>query len=382
MDGGGAERVITHMSRHWAMKGDAVCLVTITGPDRKVYDVDPRVRLIHLDLDQPSKSGLGKLQQILFRIWSVRREIRRFKPDAALGFMPSSAVLLALAALGIRCRTIGCERNYPPKLPLSRAWELARRHLYRLLDCVSVQTEAAEVWIRTNTTARRTVVIPNALPWPLVDSLPTLEPDAAIPPDRLVALAAGRLNPAKGFDNLVRAFGVLARRWPEWDLVILGEGDERERLKELIDELGLSGRVFMPGRAGNLSEWFSRAELFVLSSRTEGFPNILLEAMGAGVPAVATDCQTGPRELIDDGVNGLLAPEGDPLALANVLERLVSDPNLRLKFAEAGKVVRDRFAEPAIMLAWEEELRVANSPAQVSDGDALELVSTSATGPN
>src|SRR5690606_28867861 len=138
-------------------------------------------------------------------------------------------------------------------------------------------------------------------------------------------LAVGRLHPVKGFDLLIQAFALIAPYFPDWDLVILGEGDERPRLQQQIQEADLSQRVQLMGRVGNMAEWYQYADMYVLSSRTEGLSNTLLEAMAAGLPVVAVDCDTGPREIIRDNIDGILVnPPDEPEALAAHLSDLMA----------------------------------------------------------
>src|SRR5699024_2974076 len=111
-------------------------------------------------------------------------------------------------------------------------------------------------------------------------------------------LAVGRLHPVKGFDVLIEAFRLLARYFPLWDLVIVGDGPERQALQQQIDAANLQDRIQLVGRVGTISAWYEQSDLYVLSSRTEGLSNTLLEAMASGLAPVAFDCETGPREII------------------------------------------------------------------------------------
>jgi len=153
---------------------------------------------------------------------------------------------------------------------------------------------------------------------------------------------------------LLEAFVTLARKYYNWNLVILGEGPERRALETQVQAFGLDGRVFLPGRVGNVGEWYERADVYVMSSRFEGFPNALAEAMAHGLPAVSFDCDTGPRDIIRPEVDGLLVLPGNVDALTAALDRLMDDAALRAQFAARAVEVRERFSMERIAGMWEE----------------------------
>src|SRR3569833_1271284 len=174
------------------------------------------------------------------------------------------------------------------------------------------------------------------------------EDEVGLPPGALShrhnSIAVGRLSAEKGFDSLLRAFANIAYRQPDWGLTILGEGDERQELERLREELGLEGRVHLPGRVSDPFTWLRRADLFVMSSRFEGLPCSLCEAMGCGLPAISFDCDSGPRDIIRDGVDGLLVPPGVVQALARAMDRLMSISHERARFAARAPEVMDRYS--------------------------------------
>jgi len=157
----------------------------------------------------------------------------------------------------------------------------------------------------------------------------------------------------KGFDRLLAACADLAHKHANWQLIILGEGEMRSELEQQIKTLGLTGRVRLKGFVSNPFATFRESEFFVMSSRSEGFPYALLEAMSSGLPAVAMDCATGPREIIRDGVDGILVPNGDVKALVAAMDHLISEPGERQRLAaRAGEVVA-RFGIDQVVAQWE-----------------------------
>ena len=163
-----------------------------------------------------------------------------------------------------------------------------------------------------------------------------------------VLIGCGRLVRQKGFELLIEALA----RVGGTHLVILGEGPERARLERLAAGLGLAQRVRMPGAVDDPTLWFAHADLFVLSSRWEGFGHVIVEAMASGLPVLATDCPHGPRDIVTDGVDGVLVPANDSVALAEGIARLVADREMRRRLAGAALVSAERFAAPRVADAY------------------------------
>ena len=360
LSSGGAERVTANLANYWAAKGWSVTVVTLAQLTLDFYELHPAV--VRIALNETGDSGnpwLGVWHN-LRRVWGLRRVLRAVRPDIALSMMNTANVLLALAAWGLPVCAIGSEHIHPSQCPLGRGWATLRRQLYGRLAAVTALTAESAAWLKTHTCARRVPVIPNAAPWPLPVQSPRLEPASVGMPGRQRLLAVGRLDPQKGFDWLITAFAPLAGRYPHWELVVLGEGPLRAVLQAQIDAAELQQRVFLPGRAGNIGQWYESADLYVMSSRFEGFPNTLVEALAYGLPAVSFDCDTGPRDLIRHEVDGLLVAAGDVAGLTAALDRLMGDAALRQRFAERAVEARERFSMERIAGLWEalfEELR-------------------------
>jgi glycosyltransferase involved in cell wall biosynthesis len=183
-------------------------------------------------------------------------------------------------------------------------------------------------------------------------------------------IAAGRLKRQKDFFRLVRAFAQVAEKHPDWKLKICGDGPHRERLEELIAELGLEGKVELPGPVKNLGPELAAASMYALSSRREGFPMVLLEAMSKGLPVVSFDCPTGPREIVRSGENGLLVAHQDVDALAAAMIRMIEDEDLRRRCGAGALKTAERYSIDVIGERWEELLAEVSpaSAARASSG--------------
>ncbi len=372
--GGGAERVVATLANHWVRRNWQVTVVTLAPTSDDFHTLDPHVRRIALDLSARSRGPVHALYANLRRMLALRRVLIELRPTVALAMMSTPNVLLALASRGLPglC-AIGSERCYPPHFPLGRAWRFLSRTSYGWLDAIVAQTDDSATWISANTSARRVPVIPNAALWPLPQHEPRIAPEALCPAGRQVLLAVGRLDTVKNFGVLVDAFVGLAGAHPAWDLVILGEGPQRAALERMVLAARAGGRIFLPGLVGNVGEWYARAGLFAMCSLSEGFPNALAEALAHGVPAVSVDCETGPRDIIRHGRDGLLVPPGDEEALAQALGRLMGDAGLRAEFAARAREARNRFSLERVAGMWETLFRESAARGQrlCSRGRAL-----------
>lgn len=353
LGGGGAERVLSTLANAWASRGDSVALITIGNQDGDVYPLAPAVRRIGLDLLRPSHNLLAAFRNNIQRRRALRRIIREVSPDLVLSFMTETNILTVWAVARLRIPVVVAERtsvaNHPPR-GIRRPFY---RPAYRRADVVVAQTEAVARWLETRLGAR-VRVIPNPVTGrQLVPASSRNRDEQPSREGRSSLIAMGRLHREKGFDLLIEAFAGVAGRFPEWDLVVLGEGSEQENLQRLAAKLGISDRVRMPGFQRNPDVALGRADAFVLSSRYEGMPNALMEAMACGLPCVSFDCPSGPGELIENEINGLLVPAGDVAGLAEALGRIMADPRLRERLGEAARSISARYGLDAVLPQWD-----------------------------
>ena len=345
---GGAERVAVDLANQWHIHGHDVIVVTQTDVSGDVYELNRHIERVALNT-----AGLSGVMANLRRLYVLRKAMQRYRPDIVLGMMTTASILSVIASTGLRTRVIATEHTHPPSQNLSSFWLKLRRRTYPRAAKVVALTRDTASWIVNHVPGSDMAVIPNAVHWPLADSEPKVTPPSRNGRCRL--LAVGRLHTDKGFDILIDAFRDLAQVFPDWDLVILGEGAERERLQAQIDATGLADRISMPGRVGNMRQWYQACDIYVLSSRVEGLSNSLLEAMACGMPSVAFDCETGPREIIRPDIDGLLVtPVEDPQALAAALSGLMHDKQARKTLASRAVDVRDRFSMRRVLSLWQE----------------------------
>jgi glycosyltransferase involved in cell wall biosynthesis len=358
MRGGGAERVTSLLAHAWMGMGHQVSVVTIEAQSPTDYILEPAIASVALGLAKESRSLVGAIAANWNRIVALRRHFLASQPDVAIGMMPTCSVLSALAAFGLRVCVVASERIYPPMAPIGWMWGVLRRLVYPRMAMVVAQTHKGATWLRSHCNCSRTAIIGNPVLWPLPRRESVPHATVLSTKGRRVLLAVGRLDRQKGFDLLIEAFAQVAARHPDWDLLIAGEGPERETLLTQSQETPFGSRMKFLGRIVNIQDWYERADLFVLSSRFEGFPNALAEAMSYGCAAISFDCDTGPSDLIEHGVNGILVPlDHGATGLAAAIDECLQDPQRRDRLGQCATQIRDRFALPRIAEQWEHLLQ-------------------------
>ncbi|WP_426170242.1 glycosyltransferase family 4 protein [Sandarakinorhabdus sp. DWP1-3-1] len=323
---GGAERVIAQLGSAWGDSGHRVTVISFDSAVAPAYhDFGPHVRLLRLDV-----AGRGG-RLWLRRVAALRATLRTERPAVAISFLTKINVVALLAATGLDIPVIVSERNNPRLQAASRWWTLLLDRLYPRADGIVIQTAASRECLPP-TVADRAVVIANPVTPVAVDRGAA----ARVTPRMRILAAVGRLDRQKGFDLLLPAFAGVADRHPDWRLRIWGEGPERAALARQAASLGIADRVDFAGLSAPLA-WIAEADAFVLSSRHEGWPNALAEALSAGLPVVAFDCRYGPRATIEPEVTGLLVADGDVAALGRAMSRLMSDAGLRAALGTAAR---------------------------------------------
>lgn len=342
---GGAERVMTHMANYWAQKNNSVIIFTLE-PEASFYPLASGIQHIPLGERLPT-NALQKGRYLLQQGQNLRRHLRQQQPQVLIAFLDIAIFMALVATRFLRVKVIVSERSNPYVRKTNPMLQSFNHLLYHRADRLVLQTQRiADTFPRLR---RKITVIPNPLPPPHYQ---ISDESYAASLERKTVVCIGRLTALKQYDKVLRAFHQFSQNKVGWKLILLGEGEERENLEQLRAQLHLDEAISLPGNTGNPQEVLKEASVFMLSSRFEGFPNALCEAMAVGLPSIATRCPYGPEEIIEHQHNGWLVPVDDPIAWAEALETVTSDISLYQKLGKEAKKVVSTYSIERIMQQW------------------------------
>ena len=347
MNGGGAERVISILANRLCDRRDVTVLVLVS--QESFYSLDDRVRFISADFKVNRTNRFFRIISLaanfLRSVFFVRKQISKINPHIVFSVLEETDIVTYLAMLGKKETARVCsERNDPTKR--SRLMQFILKKIYQNSDCLVCQSATVSDFY-SNVPDSRKKVIPNPVDF-------SKYPERVSEGEKKRVVGVGRLREQKNFRMLIDSFALVAEQHSDVDLVIYGEGSQREELERRISELGLEGRVELPGASRQVLADIRDATVFVMSSDYEGFPNALVEAIAVGVPVISTDFPTGiARDIIKEDV-GIVIPCGDKNALANALETLLSQPEKRRYIRENGYKSVCEFETDKVVEMWDE----------------------------
>lgn len=313
LSGGGAEKVLIYIASKLAKLGHEVAIISLEKRPQ-FYDVPDNVILFKYD-----NTKLGN-KEILEDYKCIKNHLFKSNADVSISFLSRCNLLVLCAGLFRKNKIIVCDRNNPLKEHSKLAFVISNL-LYKRADKIIVQTRQIKSFYWKKNQSNMSV-IENPIDIVSLNSQIT-----EIPVREKVIISVGRLEKQKDFETLIKAFALIKNKYPEWCVKIFGHGDMKEKLEKLIIQEKLENNVFLCGRTNKPYYEMRKSSIFVLSSFYEGFPNVLCEAMYAGDLCVASDCVSGPRELIEDGKNGRIFSIGNVDELSNILEEFIKHEN-------------------------------------------------------
>lgn len=353
---GGMERVLANKANYLARHGYEIVVVTTDQRGAQPFFLlEPGIRCIDLGINYDENNGKSFLNKLLHYPVKLALHRKRLKavlmkerPNVTVSMFNNDAGFIP----GIKdgsAKLLEIHFSKFKRLQYGRKglWRLADRwrskqdeKTVRKFDRFVVLTEEDKAYWGN---LPNIMVIPNA-----ISGIPA---GTALLENKRV-IAVGRYTYQKGFERLVDAWHLLASRFPDWKLDIIGEGEERPLLEQRIHFYGLDGQVTLTRPTQEIGKVYQEASILASSSRYEGLPMVLLEAQAFGLPIVAFQCKCGPKDIVSDGMNGYLVPEGDTAGMAQRLETLMKDVTLRKRMGLKAKESASRFNEEAIMEKW------------------------------
>lgn len=351
---GGVERMITTIMNEMTARGHQVGLFSWDLANAEAfYPIAPGVPWYKLDMGDPGrKAGVSLL---LRRAGRVRDFVREFRPDVIVCFQGGPFMAMRAFTVGMGVPIVAAERTAPTLYEFAGTsrHKFAEHQAFRLARLITVQFERYRelypAYLR-----RKIVAVPN----PVRVASRHASPAVPSPGARFTLLSVARLGYQKNIEILVDAFAELAPRFPDWDLRVVGEGENRQSLLDRVARFpSLAGRVNLPGARSDVESEYAAAHLFCLSARWEGFPNALAEALAHGLPSVGFEGCAGVSDLIVPGQTGeLAAGNGDARTLADALALLMADAAGRARMGQAAVLSMQTYAPATIFDLWERTL--------------------------
>ncbi|MBA4490851.1 glycosyltransferase [Paracoccus sp. S1E-3] len=337
---GGAEKIMCALAHHRAAGGDEVHVAAMRMPKTgSFFSYSPEISL-HV-LDRAGRRPPAPVLQPM-RALAIRRLIHKLQPDLIVSFLTKVNCLTLLAAAGTGVPVVISERNNPT-VQSPHFWRRLQLALMPRAAGIAMQTKAAVADLHP-AQAARAHVIPNHC-----NAVAFTRP---APAGHCRFVAAGRLDHQKGFDLLLTAFAQMPADCAA-TLDIFGEGQERQQLESQILALGLTGRARLAGLAPSAQSWLGAGDVLVVSSRYEGFCNVVAEATCSGLPLISFDCPYGPSEMIIHETNGLMVANGDVPAMTAAMTRIARDRALRDRLGSSAHITAARLSPAQILAQWD-----------------------------
>ena len=319
LSSGGAEHVLINLATDFAKKGHDISITTYEKRPQ-FYEVESQIKV-----NKYNNKKYNKFIELLKDFHDTKQQLKKRKSQVAISFLSRCNIMLIIAGLFSKTKLIVCDRNnllrkYPKYVFVLSCW------VYALADAVCVQTKEMKSFY-PKYLQKKIHVLENPLDFDEMQK--QLEKKKVEKENSIISI--GRLERQKDFPTLFKAFSKVQKDFPNWDLKIYGQGERQKEFEKLIKELNLEKKIKLCGVTRVPFLEMNNAKIFVLSSFYEGFPNVLCEAMYASLPCIATSCECGPSELIDNGVNGILTTVQDIDEMAKYLEILMKSEQMRLE---------------------------------------------------
>jgi GalNAc-alpha-(1->4)-GalNAc-alpha-(1->3)-diNAcBac-PP-undecaprenol alpha-1,4-N-acetyl-D-galactosaminyltransferase len=341
---GGAERVVSSLANELSNTYEII-IVTLSGSDSH-YHLHPDIK--HIKCSTKSTTS-GTIFKALSNNYMLTKKLisilKNYNSDLVIGFTTTANILALIASQRLHIPCIISERSNPYIYVPNKFWTFLRKLTYKKANYIIVQTKLVQSFFNQFTNQKKVIILPN----PLAVDLTTNKQNNV--PKENVVLSVGRLDKNKAQDLLIRAFSNIDNT--NWTLVFVGDGIEKQNYINLTKELNIESKVTFVGNSSKIYDYYNSSKIFAFTSKSEGFPNALIEAMYFELPCISTNCPTGPSEIIIDGINGFLIPVNDQSALEHNLEQLISSEELQKELGKNAYHTVKKFESEHVVSKWE-----------------------------
>ena len=357
---GGAEKAALLIAKYLNDNGFDLNIIVIDDGN-SFFEVPKGCKIIGLNINKKSNNYFAGLINNIERISVIKSSISNLRLQTLISFTTKPNVLAIISCIGTPTKCI-INQQSPSLISLKYLtqskfrtfiWVSLSKIFYRYADnlvCVSNFISDSIIWVNDNNKR----IIYNPLSNTSFES--ELEPAIELPKGYIYIVGMGRIIKQKGFDLLIKSFSLLEKNNPKLRLVIIGDGNQLNNLKDYSHSLGIADKIIFHGNITNPFPVLKQCQIFVLSSRWEAFGNVIIEAMSLSLPVICFDIPGGPREIIDHKVNGLLVKSGNIEALAKGIDKLICDKILRKSIELESLKVAETYSLARIGEKWHELL--------------------------
>lgn len=359
---GGIEKAVTNLANVFCEDFKVHLMVTYHLPDTPAYTLDERVEVKYLTDVVPNrkaflaqfakknpfgilKEGLMSLKILRLKKQCVIKELKQIQEGIIMTTRNEDSILLSKFGNEKVHKIAQLHQDYTTHKNLASDFATKYDHIDDFV-VLTKQLEAEIKEIMMNNTHTNVITIPNFL-----EALPE---DVHYEDKEKYMVSVGRFHEVKGFTRLLEMYAAIHEKLDDWKLVLIGEGEEEEKLKKYAAELGLHDKVIFTGKltSPEIENWNRKSSIFLMSSFSEGLPFVLIEAFSCMVPAVAFDVRVGPRAVIDDGIDGFLVPDGNKELFIEKVVQLATDSNMRMQMSKSAYEKSNQFSREFVKKIW------------------------------
>lgn len=345
---GGAGNIVQILATEYAKKKNEVTIVLMNKHSKPRYSTNG-IKVIDF------KDENDSLKNIIVIINNIRKIINSQNPNIVISFIHNNNALVGISLLGTKIPLIVSERGNPLKITPKFPWNFLRKVAYKRAELVSVLFDNFKTF-DNNSYQNKAIVTPNPVMPPLY-----MKDGRESPPNhkKIRFVSFGRLAKIKRFNLMIEIFSIIHRKHPNSELYIYGDGREKEELLALIGKLNLESAVILKGSTTEVYENLVEADIYLMTSKQEGFPNALCEAMAVGIPSVSFKCHNGLSEIVDNEENGFLIEDGHVEKFCSAIDLLISNKELYLKISENSKKIVEKYSIDKVLKVWDEFIEEA-----------------------